>query len=204
MDNFLLRVKDIPVSLDQLELWNKDGIHALHNRLDLARVGMSGHSFGAVTTEAVSGETMPIGGQKFTDSRIKAAIIMSPSVPRGGSAEKAFGSVRISWLLMTGTKDVAPIGNADMKSRLGVYPALHGIPKYELVLKDAEHSVFTDRPLPGDREPRNPNHHRVILALSTAFLDAYLRGDPAALEWLNGSGPRSLLEAEDQWQHSAP
>ncbi len=24
-------------------------------------------------------------------------------------------------------------------------------------------------PLPGDREPRNPNHHRAILALSTAF-----------------------------------
>jgi hypothetical protein len=41
-----------------------------------------------------------------------------------------------------------------------------------LVLHNAEHSVFTDRPLPGEREPRNPNHHRVILALSTAFWDA--------------------------------
>jgi len=145
MDNFLLRVKDIPVTLDQLENWNKEATNALHDRLDLARIGMSGHSFGAVTTEAVSGETMPIGGRKFTDSRIKAAIIMSPSAPRGGSAEKAFASVRIPWLLMTGTKDVAPIGNADMKSRLAVYPALHGIPKYELVLHNAEHSVFTDR-----------------------------------------------------------
>ncbi len=59
---------------------------------------------------------------------------------------------------MTGTKDLAPIGNADMKSRLAVYPALHSAPKYELVLHNAEHSVFTERGLPGDREPRNPNH----------------------------------------------
>jgi hypothetical protein len=71
-----------------------------------------------------------------------------------------------------------------------------------LVLQDAEHSVFTDRPLPGDQEPRNPNHHRAVLALSTAFWDAYLRGDTQALAWLNGSGPRSVLKSDDQWQAS--
>jgi len=90
-----------------------------------------------------------------------------------------------------------------MESRLAVYPALQGAPKYQVVLHNAEHSVFTDRALPGDREPRNPNHHRVILALSTAFWDAYLRGDATALAWLNGPGPRSLMEADDQWQLSA-
>jgi hypothetical protein len=57
--------------------------------------------------------------------------------------------------------------------------------------------------LPGDREPRNPNHHRVILALSTAFWDAYLRGDAGALTWLNGPGPRSVMEPADRWQFSA-
>jgi hypothetical protein len=60
--------------------------------------------------------------------------------------------------------------------------------------------VFTDRALPGDKEPRNPNHHRVILALSTAFWDAYLRDDPAARAWLNGPGARSILEPDDRWQ----
>jgi hypothetical protein len=90
-----------------------------------------------------------------------------------------------------------------MKSRRAVYPALHGAPKYELVLHNAEHSVFTDRALPGDQEPRNPNHLRVILALSTAFWDAYLRGDTGALDWLNGSGPSSIMEAQDDWQFLA-
>jgi len=54
--------------------------------------------------------------------------------------------------------------------------------------------------LPGDKEPRNPNHHRVMLALTTAFWDGYLRGDKDALAWLNGAGPRSVLEPADRWQ----
>jgi len=204
LQNFLLRTQDVPAVLNQLELWNSDRTHALAGRMDLKKVGMSGHSFGAVTTQAVSGQAFPIGGQRFTDSRIKAAIAFSPSSPRAGDPERAFGTVGIPWLLMTGTKDLAPIGNADMKSRLAVYPALHGAPKYELVLHNAEHSAFTDRALPGDKEPRNPNHHRVILALSTAFWDTYLRDDLQARAWLNGNAPRSLMEAGDRWRFELP
>jgi len=198
LENFLLRVKDVTAVLDQLEAWNKSG--PLTGRMDLTKVGMSGHSFGAVTTEAVSGETFPMSGTKLTDPRIRAAVIFSPSAPRSTSPERAFGNVKIPWLLMTGTKDTAPIGPADLKSRLAVYPALRGAPKYQVVLNNAEHSAFTDRALPGDREPRNPNHHRVILALSTAFLDAYLRGEKDALAWLNGTGPRSVMESADDWK----
>ena len=204
LDNFLLRVADIPAVLNQLEIWNADKTNFLAGRLDLKKIGMSGHSFGAVTTEAVCGETLPLEDQKFTDPRLTAAIAFSPSPPRGISVTKAFGAVKIPWLLMTGTKDIAPIGNADVKARLSVYPALQGAAKYEIVLFNAEHSVFTDRALPGDREPRNPNHHRVILALSTTFWDAYLRGDAEALAWLNGSGPRAVMEPNDRWQFSKP
>jgi predicted dienelactone hydrolase len=171
--------------------------------LDLTRIGMSGHSFGAITTQAVSGEKFPVIGTKLTDTRIKAAIAFSPSASRRFKTEDAFGAVHIPWLLMTGTKDLAPIGQTDVAARLAVYPALHGGPKYEVVLDNAEHSAFTDRALPGDREPRNPNHHRVMLALSTAFWDAYLRDDAAALAWLKGSGARSIFEPSDRWQFAA-
>ena len=200
LENFLLRVHDVHAVLDQLALWNKSS--PLAGRMDLGKIGMSGHSFGAVTTEAVSGETLPLSGTTLTDTRIRAAVIFSPSTPVSTTAELAFGAVKIPWLLMTGTKDVAPIGQADLKSRLAVYPALRGAPKYEVVLNQAEHSAFTDRALPGDREPRNPNHHRVIRALSTAFWDAYLRGDKDARAWLNGAGPRTVMEPADNWKTS--
>lgn len=198
--NYLLRVEDVPVVLDELGRWHVAEGHPLRGRLDMAKVGMSGHSFGAVTTQAVSGQTAVRGRISYADERIRAAIAFSPSSPRVGDPQQAFSTVRVPWLLMTGTKDVSPIGDADLASRLAVFPALPAGGKYELVLGDAEHSAFTDRALPGDTEARNPNHHRVILALSTAFWDAYLRGDAAARVWLDGAGPASVIERSDRWQ----
>jgi predicted dienelactone hydrolase len=202
LENSLLRFKDIPAVLDQLAVWNAEPGHALHGRLNLDKVGMSGHSFGAVTTQAVSGQSFGRGRQSFTDPRIKAAILMSPSSPAGQrfTPADAFGEVRIPWLLMTGTQDTSPIGGQTVESRLAVYPALPPGEKYELVLHKAEHSAFTERALPGEQGTRNPNHHRAILALSTAFWDAYLLENSAAREWLNGDGPRAVLESEDRWQ----
>lgn len=203
--NFNLRAKDVPAVLDQLDKWNKTSDHALAGKMDLSRVGMSGHSFGAVTTQAVSGQSFPLVGNSLTDARIKAALVLSPSRPARGDVNKAFAEVKIPWLLMTGTKDIATIGGAsigvaDMEARYAVFPALPAGNKYELVLDGAEHSVFTDRPLPGESGQRNPNHHRIILALSTAFWDAHLRGDPEAQKWLDGDGSRSVLDQRDKWQ----
>jgi hypothetical protein len=100
----------------------------LRGRMDLSRIGMSGHSFGAITTQAVSGQCYASGGQRFTDPRIDAAILFSPSRPRRGTPEEAFAKV----------------------------------------------------PLPGESGGRNPNHHLAILAISTAFRDATLKGDAQA------------------------
>jgi predicted dienelactone hydrolase len=198
--NFLDRVKDVPAVLDQLERWNNEKGHALAGKLNLKKVGMSGHSFGAVTTQAVSGQAIVGDKAPFTDPRIAAAVIMSPSSPRRGSAQSAFGKVSLPWLLMTGTKDVSPIGDIDVASRLAVYPALPAGSKYEMVLNEADHSAFTDRALPGDKQTRNPNHHRSILALSTAFWDAYLLNNTSAKTWLDGDGSKSVLESKDKWQ----
>jgi predicted dienelactone hydrolase len=200
-----LRVNDVPAVINQLERWNGEAGHALQGRLNLAALGMSGHSFGAVTTQAVSGQSFPLLGESFTQTRIKAALVLSPSRPAAGDTNKAFAEVKIPWMLMTGTKDIAnigggPIGVGDMKDRLAVFPALPPGNKYQLVLDGAEHSAFTDRPLPSESGQRNPNHHGVILALSTAFWDAYLKGDANAKAWLDGDGPTSVLEKGDKWQ----
>ena len=109
-ENFLLRAKDVPAVLDQLEIWNKDSKHDLFEAFNLNQVGMSGHSFGAVTTQAVSGQTTARGNFNLTDPRIKAALPMSPSSPAVGDPASAFGKVGIPWLLMTGTHDVSAIG----------------------------------------------------------------------------------------------
>lgn len=199
--NLMLRAGDVKAVLDMLERWQAERAHPLAGRMDLGHVGMSGHSFGAVTTQAVSGQQPFSPRLSFLDQRIRAAISMSPSSPARGTPAQAFGRVAIPWLLMTGTRDVAIIGGTTLESRLAVFPALPPGGKYELVLWEAEHSAFTERPLPGDKVARNPNHHRAILAVSTAFWDAWLRGLPEARAWLDGDGPRAVLEVKDRWQH---
>ncbi|NBD34063.1 MAG: hypothetical protein GVY17_14125, partial [Cyanobacteria bacterium] len=91
-------------------------------------------------------------------------------------------------------------GDADIESRLAVFPALPPGEKYELVLEGAEHLAFTDRALPGDTKPRNPNHHRAILAITTTFWDAALKNNQSAKAWLNSEEVREVLEKADRWQ----
>ena len=199
--NFFLRVKDIPAVLDALEKLNKDKNNDLFNRFDMNKVGMSGYSFGAVTAQAVSGQSSARGTNTLNDSRIKAAVIMSPSFPRYGRKQTAFDNVKIPWLLLTGTKDTTQImPDVTVESRLKVFPALPPGGKYEVVLYNAEHSVFSDRALPGDKEQRNPNHHKVILSMTTSFWDTYLKDDTDAKQWLDGLGPGSILEPKDTFR----
>ena len=203
--NFLLRVQDVAAVLNELEGWQDSTDHELAGRFDLTRIGMSGHSFGAVTTQAVSGQSFGRAGQQWTDPRIDAAICFSPSSPRRGDSETAFADVRVPWMLMTGTEDDAPIGDQSPQSRREVYPALpDSAPKFELVLHEAEHSAFADQQLPGERLRRNPNHHRAILALSTAFWDSFLRDDEDANAWLKSDAVRDVLEPADEWQLNVP
>lgn len=197
--NFMLRTQDVHTVLDQLEIMHRTSGHILADRLDMRRVGMSGHSFGATTAQAVSGERFLFDVNQ-TDPRIRAAVMMSPGAPRHGDLIKAFGKVSVPWMLLTGTKDHSLIVDDDAASRLKIFPALPPGSNYELVLYNAEHSAFNQTAIAGDKEKRNPNHHRAILALTTAFWDTYLRNDPAAKEWLDGDGPRTILEPEDRWQ----
>jgi predicted dienelactone hydrolase len=203
MANLRLRCEDVGKALDQIALWHADDQHELHGRLDLERVGMCGHSFGAQTTQCVGGQSAPLVGARFRDDRIDAALPMSPAPPARADVRKAFGDVRIPWLLMTGTHDGSPIDDRDPATRREVYPALPTtIDRYELVLHEAEHSAFGETPLRGETKARKATHHRSILALSTAFWDCHLRGDAAARAWLHGDDPRRVLDAEDLWQRA--
>jgi predicted dienelactone hydrolase len=200
LENTVDRFKDVVAVIDALEKWNESDDSELKGRIDLSKLGMSGHSFGAVTTQGVSGQRTGFGNVAYTDRRIKASVIMSPSSPKLGDPKRVFADVKIPWLLMTGTDDVALVGDADVKSRTAVFPALPAGNKYELVLEKGEHEAFSDHELPGSKKKRNPNHHRVILSLSTAFWDAYLKEDKQAKEWLDGAGTTDVLEKGDRWQ----
>jgi dienelactone hydrolase len=199
--NLVLRTEDVGTTIDALIEWCSEAGHALEGRLDTGRIAMTGHSFGAVTTQMVSGQKSSLLGAKLGEPRLLASIAFSPSPPAIGKPVKSFADVFLPMMLMTGTNDESVIGGHDFESRTKVYPALPKTnDRYELVLDGAEHSAFTDVKLVGEKSEHNPNHHRVILALTTAFLDSYLRDDKAAAAWLVGDAPSQVMEKADKFQ----
>jgi len=194
------RFDDVPFVIDQLELWNADESHPVSGKLDLEHIGMCGHSFGAVTTQAMMGQRFR-GGRTVADPRLDAFFAMSPSEPRGGTSAAAFSEIDKPVLTMTGTKDGNPISpNSLPVTRREVYKALPAGDKFELVFEGAEHSAFSDA---GDRATeRIPHHHPAIQKISLKFWDAYLKKDAAAKQWLQSRQPKmdeGLLVEKDIW-----
>ncbi|MDG2012536.1 MAG: dienelactone hydrolase [Pirellulaceae bacterium] len=194
------RISDVHATLDQLEQLNR-APGQLHNRLDLNRIGMSGHSFGAITTQAVSGQRYALQEQPSTDTRIKAAIAMSPSMPLASRKSKPFAMVKIPWLLMTGTDDDSPVNRrVDAASRRKVFKALPADGhSFELVLNEGTHFIFSGRNNQRAVSQKSNQQKESIKAISTAFWDAYLKQDTSAKLWLKSDAVKTVLDRQDEW-----
>jgi predicted dienelactone hydrolase len=198
--NYIDRTQDVPAVFDALAKWNAEKGHPLQGRMDLEKVGMSGHSFGAQTTQVMAGQSA--GRISLRDVRVDAAVMMSPSPPARGDAAAAFATVKIPCLLLTGTLDESPIGNTTPADRLKVLPHLKEAPAWQVVFDKATHMDFGQRSLNG-ATAKPTRYHRAILALTTAFWDAALKGKPEARKWLDDGGARSVLLPEDRWEKNA-
>lgn len=185
------RFRDVSFALDELAKANASG--PLAGRLDLTRVGMSGHSFGAVTTLAVAGQKLgPAGAVSVREPRLDAAIAYSPNKPRQGDAATVFDDIRIPVFHMTGTEDRGPL-DPDQRpiDRTIPFRETGGSDQYLLVLTGGDHMIFSGRrlrPGQGGTTPEHMAQMALIKDASLAFWDAHLKGDPAALRWLTGEG----------------
>jgi predicted dienelactone hydrolase len=207
LENLALRCADVPAVLDALTVWNKQRGHVLHGRMNLEKIGMSGHSFGAVTTQALVGQNYRSLGPLYQEPRLDAALMFSPSPPQWGDPAAAFSAIKVPCLLMTGTLDTSPIGGTSAEDRLKVFPHLSLAPAWQVVFDGATHGSFGQREISGKKigqEIVGSRYHPAILALSTAFWDAQLRDDKNARAWLDGDAARKVLLPADQWEKRKP
>lgn len=194
------RFRDIPFAIDQLAAMNASDAR-LRGRLDMSRIGMSGHSYGAITTMMLSGQTPAFGRMSFADSRIKASIAYSPSKPRAGDPAKAFATIRIPTFHMTGTADTTPFDNGEPpESRQIPYRSIDGADKFLLVFTGGDHMVFSGRTPRSGPRPNDAAFHALIQKASLAYWDAYLLGNSDAKAYLTGGrfkqdlGPHGTFE----------
>ena len=183
--NAINRPLDVSFAIDELERLNRDASPWRH-RLDLDRIGVAGHSFGAFTTLASAGQRFQPGVAKdssLADPRIKAAIPMSAPTPKNKSRlDEVYAGVKIPCLHMTGTKDSSPIGDTAAEERRLPFDHCKNSDQFLITFKDGDHMIFSGRTT--RKNPSDIKFQQLIQQTSTAFWDAYLRDDPKAKAWL--------------------
>lgn len=188
------RFNDVPAVLDLLPQWAADNPDA-GAMMDLNTMGMSGHSFGAMTTQAMAGQKFPGGPDDdhgvltdYKEPRFKAAIAYSPVPIRklhGEAPEKhLYGPISIPIFYMTGTKDDSPLEGFTYDRRTVIYDYTGETEKYLLVTDNGDHMVYNGTRGKLEANPLREKHEEILKILSLAFWDAYLKGDREALNWL--------------------
>jgi predicted dienelactone hydrolase len=194
------RLSDIKFVLDELHH------RAEFHQADLTRIGMSGHSFGALTTQMLAGQTTGAKPRKNSDSRIKAVIAFSPSVRNRVDAETQFTEVKLPFMSVTGTLDGDNYGRAVApEERIRPFYAMPSGHKFLLLFHQGDHAVFsggfsinTHTRLP-EAIAEDERITRQTQILTLAFWDAYLRDMASAQQWLT-TRAASTLEPQDRFE----
>ena len=202
ISNATNRPLDVKFAVDQIEKMNEND-PLFKKRLDLDRIGVAGHSFGAYTTLAIAGETfLTRTGKEVSgaDPRVKAAIPMSaPLSSNRLRADEAFAKIKIPCLHMTGTKDTSPIGRSNPSDRRVPFDHINGSDQFLITFEDGDHMIFSGRGLlPGGG--KDALFQNFIKMSSIAFWDAYLKGDEKAKAWLTGNGFKAALGSDGTFE----
>jgi predicted dienelactone hydrolase len=198
-DQLIARAGDVHFALDRLALHGKEGACDL-GRADLEHVGMAGHSFGAVTTQAVSGQRYPLRGAALLDKRIDAAIAFSPSPGRDALSDaETFAGIAIPFMSVTGSDDAVPqLTSTTPADRERPFRAMPAGGKYLLWFDGTTHAAFSGN----DYAPRGtaPDSHvkPIIERVTTRFWRwSLMKNAHAKAELDSGDqelGPRDRFE----------
>ena len=199
------RYRDIPFVLDELPNWMGQNPE-VGTLADLSNIGMSGHSFGALTTQVMAGMLFPDADGKllsFKDDRLTAGILYSPgSVEHLGDLDlqQVYSTIDLPLFHMTGTDDGSPISDLGYEIRLSVYEHTTLAEKHLLVIKDGDHMVFNGSRGKLGQNPNREKHERIIQVSALAYWDMMLKNDSAARDWLMGEGYQTWLGDEGEFK----
>ena len=185
------RPLDVQFTIDQLEKLNSDTTSPLHHMLDLAKIGVSGHSYGGYTALAIAGQTflLPLSASKrYDEPRIKAGIQMSAPAPANRrDMDQTYGSITIPIMHMTGTKDFLEIlPQTTAEDRRIPFDHMNHSETCLVIFNDGDHMIFSGRGRVGSPEKlaQDAEFQKLICSGTTAFWDAYLKELSSAKQWL--------------------
>jgi dienelactone hydrolase len=201
----LARFEDVPFALDSFEVWAQENPE-IGQYIDFTRIGMSGHSFGAMTTQAAAGMLFPAKDGtllSFRVPRFRAGILYSPVPIRhltGAADSSVYDPIAIPLFHMTGTKDESPVEGFSHEARKIIFEYGTG-PAALLELEDGDHMVYVGSRGQLGENPKRAEHEMILKVAALAWWDAFLKDDPAAREWLERGGFAAWLpEGMFEWR----
>lgn len=170
----------------------------LAGALDLSRIGVGGHSFGAYVALTLAGLriALPQGGAvDVREPRVRAFVALSPPGAEGlGIDASSWSRVDRPILMMTGPRDTVPGKPAGWREE--PFRALPPGEKYLVSVADADHFTFAGIARAGNRAVRaDPEQIRAIQLVTLAFWNLQLRGDASARAQLRPGTFRPALDA---------
>lgn len=191
------RFRDVPFLLDNIA--ENSQKNPVFKAIDLGRIGMAGHSFGAMTTQVMAGMKVPDESGtliQMQEPRFKAGVTYSPTLIdhlSDAPADTLYGSIAIPLFHQTGTEDSSPIGGYDYKKRLEIFRHAKEAPQYLLVKEGGDHMVYNGTRGKLQDNPNRTRHEEIVKIASRAYWDSYLREDAGAYDWLTGQGFQDYL-----------
>ena len=178
------RTKDVSYALDLVE--NKVLPERITSHADLENVALAGHSFGALTAQAMAGvDVVDKKGAEaeVEDERIDAFIGMSPygdSLPTHllGMDPKSYGKIEKPLLTLSGDHDRIFTGTEGPNVHLDTFNGASSEHKYHVVIDKTMHASF------GQVFGLIGITAAVANSTSMAFLDSTLKQDEAAHQYL--------------------
>jgi predicted dienelactone hydrolase len=205
------RILDLKLVMDSLPKLEAN-YPELAGKMDKTKIGVGGHSFGAMTSEIMCGAQVAdpkVDGKTIHDGRARAVLLLSPAgiEDQPKLTRDSWNGMRIPMMVMTGTNDKGRMGQ---DSSWRTQPYLYSPPgsKYLIFINGGNHMIFNGDPesgkklrkifgngplianLAGDEIPRK-EYDRMFAEVELAsikFWDDFLKGDSVAKAYLDKGG----------------
>ena len=182
----LAEMSQIIVGLERIEVSYPE----LAGKIDHDRIAAAGHSMGALTAAVVSGLQLigtGVARNSFREPGVRIALLLSGPGPLPNIAEDGWTGLTLPLLVTTGTKDQAKMAGPDAtwEWRLSSYALTPARNKFALVVQNADHFLAgVICPEQANDLSYDSEALAILQSVSGAFLDAYLKNDSDARNFM--------------------